>query len=219
MVVGSGDKQQNFDVHEAILITRSSFFKAALSGDWTEAKARVVKLPEDDPDVFQNYIHLLYTGLLRIGSTIIPRNYIGYDERVAMMKLYVLAEKLQDMETKNATVNATIGYLSEMRNTASMKRPDTTCFHIIYEVTPVKSPMRRLMVDYYAYNAGQTWIGSQKGAWPNEFMHDLAVNLIEKRQLPSNKAAIFDDILFYVKTEYHTQHEVDIPGGARLANI
>jgi len=42
----------------------SDFFSAALAGGFKESEAGVVKLPEQDVETFQYFVHWLYTGKL-----------------------------------------------------------------------------------------------------------------------------------------------------------
>lgn len=50
--VGAGVAQKSFVVHAELLSYHSSFFKAATTGTWDEAKTSIVNLPEDDPKIF-----------------------------------------------------------------------------------------------------------------------------------------------------------------------
>jgi len=51
-------------VHESFLTSRSEFFRRALNGNWQEAETRVIKLPDDDPEIVALYINFVYTGQL-----------------------------------------------------------------------------------------------------------------------------------------------------------
>jgi hypothetical protein len=61
------DPLQSFFVHKDLVTSRSEFFAKALrtasdggSGTWLEGDEGVVRLPDDDPKVFANYLQLLY---------------------------------------------------------------------------------------------------------------------------------------------------------------
>lgn len=49
-----------FSVHENLIRSSSAFFDAATRGVWKESAARQVLLPEDDPEIFELYLHWLY---------------------------------------------------------------------------------------------------------------------------------------------------------------
>lgn len=101
MRIGEEDDKATFDIHQHSIAFRSAFFKKAITGDWKEAQDRVVKLPEDELTTFQHYVHLLYTGKLGVVPESGPAPYDGGEEKIRLAKLYVLAEKLQDVDTKN----------------------------------------------------------------------------------------------------------------------
>lgn len=61
-MVGQGDAQEKFAVHEALITSRSLFFRNAMQGDWKEAREHVVNLVEEDPEIFSLYLQGLYAG-------------------------------------------------------------------------------------------------------------------------------------------------------------
>ncbi|KAI9367463.1 BTB/POZ protein [Aspergillus egyptiacus] len=49
-----------FNVHQAILCPQSSFFKAAMEGEFEEAKTRTINLPADDLETIERVLSFLY---------------------------------------------------------------------------------------------------------------------------------------------------------------
>ncbi len=180
VLVGKDGKETKFHVHQNLLINRSAFFKNALSNGWKEAEDRLVKLPEDKPETFKIYIHFTYTGHLAVIAEPDPKGRDRSKEHPLLADLYVLAEKLQDINCKNAIMRAmfhTCRPKGVQGNTPSAK---ICC--IIYEGTPEGSPMRKLLVDLYTYIATKAWIMSaSKGKWPEDFMYELLINVLDKR--------------------------------------
>jgi hypothetical protein len=62
-----------------------------MSGDWKEAKERLVKLPDQEPETFKRYLRLLNTNHMAVIPDPLPKNYAGDEEKMALAKLYVLA--------------------------------------------------------------------------------------------------------------------------------
>jgi len=62
--VGSKDSLKTYIVHSEALISRSVFFRKALSGPWKEANERVVRMPDDDIETLELYLHLVITTSL-----------------------------------------------------------------------------------------------------------------------------------------------------------
>ncbi|KAH7095174.1 hypothetical protein FB567DRAFT_575012 [Paraphoma chrysanthemicola] len=106
--VGPNDAQVTFDVHESVITARSPFFAKAMSGDWKEAQTRIVKLPDDEPDIFKRYIHLLYTNDLVVSPATPSEEDPNSEDGSILAKLYILAEKLRDIKAKNAVVQACV---------------------------------------------------------------------------------------------------------------
>jgi hypothetical protein len=106
--VGPEDEREVFTIDSEILTSRSLFFRKALSGGFKEAEERVVKLPEDDPEIFGIYLHHLQTNELSVLPDPIPSDDTGDEEQAALINLYILAEKFQDVKSKNAIVRGLI---------------------------------------------------------------------------------------------------------------
>jgi hypothetical protein len=133
-----------------LLTARSRFFQKALFGNWKEAEDRVVNLPEDDPALFADYIHVLYTGDTPGLSN--PETISNGGESTRMLcKLCVLAEKLDDVGTKNTVIDALLCSLTKPQTDGNIYLPGRVSVGIIYDGTPEGSPARRLMTDLYAY--------------------------------------------------------------------
>ncbi|KAF2241958.1 hypothetical protein BU26DRAFT_387892, partial [Trematosphaeria pertusa] len=113
--VGKEPESKDFVAHESILTSRSEFFRRALNGNWEEAHAHIVHLPEDEPDIFGIYLNYVYTGRLHTMSVdseelaTLDHNKFRTtvnEEYNNLFCLYILAEKLQDTPTKDATFTA-----------------------------------------------------------------------------------------------------------------
>lgn len=64
VVVLVGPEKQCFEIHKALICSRSDFFKAAFTGNFKEADGTLT-LPEDDPATFKHFVHWIYTDSLR----------------------------------------------------------------------------------------------------------------------------------------------------------
>lgn len=63
-----GKEEKKFVVHEHLLTHYSDFFRAALTGDFKEAEDKIVRLEEEDPTVFEFFVHWLYYQRFPDGS-------------------------------------------------------------------------------------------------------------------------------------------------------
>ncbi|KAF2747571.1 hypothetical protein M011DRAFT_47949 [Sporormia fimetaria CBS 119925] len=115
VIVGTEPDQKQFSVHEPMLVIRSKFFQAALSEHWAESESRIIKLEDVDPEVFRNYLNLVYRGRLPVsvpGSS--PKGIDKVKEDVlavsnqmweSLVDIYLLAERILDRSAKNQIVS------------------------------------------------------------------------------------------------------------------
>jgi hypothetical protein len=183
--VGEELQQKSFYVQETLLRQHSLFFKKALSRDWKEKVERIVNLPEDEPTLFAVYVEFLYSGNLAV----VPEDLDPIDathlEQHMLCKLYVLAEKLQDMDTRNRAIQGLLYSAKQVRPGNSSICPGMESIKIIYDGTLPGSMARKLLIDYYTYRGTGSWVIDHKG-WPDDFLIDLATNLMDKRAIPND---------------------------------
>jgi hypothetical protein len=63
-----GTSESPFTVHESVISAKSPFFRAALQNEWTEAEDKKVRLPDATPEVFESYLHWVYTNEVDLSS-------------------------------------------------------------------------------------------------------------------------------------------------------
>jgi rhamnogalacturonyl hydrolase YesR len=71
------------------------------------------------------------------------------------------------------------------------KYPGNPCIKIIYDGTASSSPARRLMVDFWTWQAGATWHGLDAvlEATCAEFVNDLIRALVSTRKAPTTASS------------------------------
>ena len=62
IVVGTEPHTKTWHLPKELLLNASSFFAAALNGNFTEAKSKMIALPEDISDAFSLFARWLYIG-------------------------------------------------------------------------------------------------------------------------------------------------------------
>lgn len=60
VLVGTDEKE--YTIHKDLLCKSSAFFERALDGHFSEAQTKTIRLPEDEPDIFNILVDWLYTG-------------------------------------------------------------------------------------------------------------------------------------------------------------
>ena len=207
--VGPRNDCEIFTTDAETLTFRSSFFKTALSGGFKEAKDRVVKLPEDDAEAFEVYLHYLQTNELSVLPDPMPKDYIGIEERTLPAHLYVMAEKFQDVKLKNAIIKALIvsSYTTRTWN-GRCWLPSSQAVSIIYKGTASGSMARKLVVHLIAWEFGMP-VSMILDHWPYEFLSEFAYELLAHRDYKLDKKKRYwrkHHPEEYMEEEIQTQH-------------
>lgn len=190
IVVGTGELQEEFFVHEGILCERSQFFEKALNGDRAESDERLVNLPEDDPATFSLYQELLYTHTLHIKKDSeagleqaggIEEATIVEEEFTALSKLYVLAEKLMDKRTKTVVLDSFYARVGQLSKTGDVQSAALDCVRIIYGGTRTSSSIRDLLVAFYTDYGDRSFLPEEVENVPSDFLYDISRSMLKKR--------------------------------------
>jgi hypothetical protein len=235
VVDGEDDSpKKSFFVHRELLTSRSCFFAKALKNyaksnqreesgksddsltgsiQWREGENGVVTLPVDDPDVFANYIQLLYTGVLPVQDD--PKKPVSDDQlseekakeakvecMIAMAvaaklefailgKLYVFCEKIQDADAKYALL---AGFIE------ATKIRDDNCMHfcnipiigLIYAGTLTFDPIRDFLVDCCVLRGTINWVNAEYKSFLHEFLFDVMKGMYKDRARPDDRSRVED---------------------------
>ncbi|KAI4738494.1 hypothetical protein E4T50_11035 [Aureobasidium sp. EXF-12298] len=202
-----GQGQTTYTIHKDLLTAESPFFSAALNGAFAEGLDQTVHLPEEKPEIFEWFLWWLYTGSLTSptstnceieprrhrlraldampgfpGHQGLPqhvthtdgdlRNSQGSPKYFLLLDLYALSDKLMTTTLCNHIVD-TIARLSESTN--SVPTPSDTW--ILYDNIRDNAPMRKLILDLFAYKKTDKLLESHKDEWHPRFLRELVVKL------------------------------------------
>lgn len=156
--MGTAPNTEDFIAHESFLTARSEFFRRAMNGNWKEAETRIINLPDDTAKAFACYINYVYTGQLPTTSKTtselkkLTEDKFAYhveDLYEIIFSVFVLSEKLQDITTKNAMMEAALATAGLIGIDGSTRGPSYDVVNAVYNSTPVGSPARRLVTDMW----------------------------------------------------------------------
>lgn len=142
--MNEGPALQTFHLHKDIAVKFSDFLAAASRNGWREAAEGVIKLPEQDSEVFAIFEAFIYNGC--IYSKKEGDEFRGLDgvnknkEWARLSSAWLLGETLQASAFKDAVVDAWIDLLRSPQVPLS-------AFVSIYPGTVGKSPMKELLID------------------------------------------------------------------------
>lgn len=172
----------SYTVHKNLICEHSQFFKTATKQEWLEESQEPIHLPEDDPDVFQVYLHWLYTNTLptRINTS----GWIGNAEYIQLAKAYVLGDKLQDGDFQDVVIDMIVDKCKWQSIDGGKWYPAGEIVQKIYDNTLSNSKARCLLVDIYVSHGSGSWLYdySKPHDIPKEFIYDLTVSFLDKRK-------------------------------------
>ncbi|KAL6900427.1 hypothetical protein GGI43DRAFT_383903 [Trichoderma evansii] len=173
-----------FSVHEHLICRTSEYFKRAMNAYWGTSTSGSVTLKEEDPEVFEVYLHWLYYETLPVQND--SPGLEGNIEYIQLAKSYALGEMLQDVNFKDAVLDAMLAKSRFKQSDGRSWFPVGPAIRCIYEGTPESSAARRLLVDMYTYSGHGEWLTewANKDDLPKQFLLDLAIALLKKRLHP-----------------------------------
>jgi hypothetical protein len=170
-----------------LLRSSSEFFQSATKPEWNRLRDQPNTINvEAEPGVFKAYLHWLYTSTIASPSPDPDSTDVWYP---FLAKLYVLGEELIDIRFKNCILDTFVTVAREAR-----WYPTGHPIAIIYAGTPMNSPARRLMIDFFAYEAhsnDDSWT-KQLQDCPKEFVLDALVAIIKLRKGPTGAPRPWD---------------------------
>jgi hypothetical protein len=187
-----GGDHEVFGVHQGLLCRSSSLLKNAMKPEWQDKREdpACFDLTQDEPEPVALYVRWLYHSEVQIklpkagsynrdkASPELQRTYIS------LAQAYVFGERIIDIKYKNEIMLR----LLEVEQ-ASGWTPGPEAAAIIYEGSPARSPMRRLISDLIANNASAhlSWV-EYFDNYPRDLLADATKAMATLRPPPKTHA-------------------------------
>lgn len=163
-----------------------------------------VVLEDVDVDVFKIFVHWLYSGeviavddeeiLAREGE----KKY-GSTQHEALVRLYVLADRLEVQTLRNAVMDEMNSLCSKLS-----RSPNANAVKIAYDETPENCELRRYMIDCYACTPDLEGLKRYRQQIPDAFFADAFFRLKEAKDEKPTSPLKVD------KCHYH-EHNDEVP--------
>lgn len=202
VVVKVGTDRTVFRMHKRIICNVSPFFKAAFEGKFAEAQKQVLELPDESVAMFKHFQLWVYTDSI-----------MAKDEAVqditshSLAGLYIFGEKCGIPDLQNLAIDVIIDKHD------IFKRTPIEMINTVYDHTPDRAPLRRLLVDFMARNhvdIPRLFVEQVKKCFPKDFLFDLA---IVQNALRIGSKNIIDDFKA-CRSNYHVKPTVSPPAAA-----
>ena len=182
-------------MHKRLLCETSSFFEAALNGNFKESKTQTIEMAEDDADVFHCFQYWAYTGAIEQE----PRDHSAISWHT-LIDLYIFAEVRCIPALQNSAMNVLI------RKHESSSRAPIEEYRYIYENTANSSPLRKFVATWAAHRGSlsKDWF-FDRTVFPLDFVIDLSLALYERIQ---SKTALYSGDFSRMRSEFHVDEVV-----------
>lgn len=130
-----------FDVHLELLCDSSPHFNSLFNDRFATVPPATVRLPDDDPDTFTEFLNWVYYGT-------IFQNQL-HPPWIELFRLWVLADKFEVPELQNLVVTRCKKKLDYQKNGVLA----TNTINYVYNNTVPGSPLRQMTVDTFAQRA------------------------------------------------------------------
>lgn len=171
MTVLVGEQPKSYTLHKCFATKSSEFFVKATNGRWKEGKDKSVPLPDCMPEIFDIYLHWLYTGSIVLNITEDDEDR-GTSEINELMHLYVLGNFLLDRPFRNVIVDRTLEV-----NRLYKKYPGSEAINIIWPETPADCQMQRLILRFWAIRRTPEKLAGSTEKTPQDFTSCLLKEL------------------------------------------
>jgi hypothetical protein len=141
VIVGK-EPARNFTAHASVL-KRIDFFKGCLNANMKESEERIVRLPEDSPDVFNDLLYWAYHGKFEVDIQALCEPKDGDEIYMSQMvnrrvQVYALAQRLCTEPAVNDAIDSL--YTTDMRGDVTLK-----AIELALALTEPPDPLRRVL--------------------------------------------------------------------------
>ncbi|KAF2025050.1 hypothetical protein EK21DRAFT_77364 [Setomelanomma holmii] len=189
-----GPKATPFLIHTSLLTSQSPYFRAALTGPFSEATTNTVRLDDVDVSQCQLLVSWLYTG------SVPPPYKDGKPAYYTLLHIYALADRLCFEGLRNAIVDL-MADLADRTN--SVLTPSDT--RILYDQIRDSAPLQGLVVDLFAFKKTDRLLETHGDFWHAAFLRDLSVQL--KR--PCEQALLRHRLRMWCPDSWHNVRACD----------
>ncbi|KZM20094.1 uncharacterized protein EKO05_0007522 [Ascochyta rabiei] len=165
-----GSDKKSFVVHQDLLTYHSRFFKAALTGNFKEAGDKTVTLKEEDPLIFEFFVHWLYhKGFPAKHNTSVEllndwerENDHGGAKTGNLIHLYILGDQYGVPELGLLALTELFQHMEEMETGLPNRLQIIHAFNSL----PDGSALLLYLIDSHCHYSGGYF-------WDNENVHDF----------------------------------------------
>ena len=161
-----------------MLTDDSKYFRATFNGQFSEAKAKTVHIPDIDPQTFETYVHWMYSSEIVTDDVTPKDDKTDKNSYSGLVKLYAAADRLENTHLRNCV-------MTECLILSTCLIPGVATIQKAYQSTPQAAHLRRFIVDArWSRPVAQemSWLSHNRGKLPQEFLFDYTYALTQARE-------------------------------------
>ena len=148
----TGPEAAVFYAHEKLLTSSSLVLVRSCRELGSASSNRRIFFENLDPRSFNLYLNWLYTSAITLSSADSTGEQRYEDHWPLLINLYVLSIRLEDLDFADAVTDAMVSYFAHTkRSDWGLQLPISNWKHFLYDNTPPKAKVRRLLVQMYAH--------------------------------------------------------------------
>lgn len=136
---------------------------------------KIVRLPELDVVAFQSYVHWVYKDIVQHDLDQGKSEYERYEKLLRNVRLYVLADMLQDLGLRNKAMDA---FIDACTLPPPGLLPSIGILNYVFENTPASSPIRHMLVDLHIARQNREQAAGKVDLWPRDFVNAVAMKTL-----------------------------------------
>jgi hypothetical protein len=179
VVVGTGASAKTFNVYKDLLTFYSDYFRTALKNCWMEGQTNTIRLPDEDPEVFESFNYWIFAKRLyhkNASNNDKPNSVeeipLSYKK---ILDIYFFADRRGSPELANSTLDV---LFTKMCQLWDCPWPE---FKVIYENTIKGCALRRYIVDDILAACHFNAFEKFSHFWPKELLVDIICTAYENK--------------------------------------
>jgi hypothetical protein len=158
-----GSSPVSFHAHIDLLCTSSTFFNKALNGEFKEGIDKVVPMPDDEPEIFLEFLNWLYDRKHFNGMPLV------FVDVLKWCKLWILADKLDVPALQNFAMES---IFKTFDSYDGHSLPAST-FNHVYQNSVPNSPLREVLWQFAVRKMALKFYNENVSALEVDFLEDL----------------------------------------------
>ena len=208
VIVGEGEEQVDFAVHQRIICDHSSFFKTACStqwaqwAQWAEGRAKTIELPHQSSAAFELYLKWVYSAMSDFMATVHEHwessaEFLEQDSSqqrcticLCLVQMWILADYLDDSACKGKIMDSLVCENRANRIPAMIGEQYKEFYAMVYSETTPDAEIRIWLVHHTLAHLNREVFERLSSAFPQEMVTNMFKALMDQKAQAERKGVL-----------------------------